>query len=215
MPLGQAFEVLSRNADRRVGSCLKALLASLQASENIGESFRGAGFSQSDAAIIQAGEASGRLDAVFVELAEFYAQLGQARRTVVAKSIYPVLVLHLAAILLAIPPALLDGGWTTFFAQSLPILLGFYLCILLGAVLWRIARSLLSRSSTSATVIVRIPVARTLSSQLDSLEVFVRSFALYCSGRKSPAGIRDGRNSLRECCPPSEHDRRARACQAR
>lgn len=158
LPLGQAFEILARNADRRVGGCLKALMASLQASENVGEAFRRAGFSQSDAAIIQAGEASGRLDAVFVELAEFYAQLGQARRIVIAKSIYPVLVLHLAAILLAIPPALLDGGWTTFFAQSLPILLGFYLCILLGAVLWRIARSLLSRDSTSATAIIRIPV---------------------------------------------------------
>ena len=158
MALGQAFEVLSRNSDRRLGSCLKTLMASLQTAENVGEAFRRAGFSESDAAIIQAGDASGRLDAVFVELAEFYAQLGQARRTVIAKSIYPVLVLHLAAILLAIPPALLDGGWTMFLAQSLPILVGFYLSILLGAVLWRIARSLLSRSSLSATTIIRIPV---------------------------------------------------------
>ncbi len=156
--LGQAFQVLSRNSDRPVKSCLQSLIASLRTSENVGEAFRRAGFSESDAAIIQAGEASGRLDRVFLDLAEFYAQLAQARRTIIAKSIYPVLVLHLAAVLLAIPPALLDGGWTQFFAQSLPILVGFYLCILLGALLWRIARSLLSRSSTSAKVVIRIPV---------------------------------------------------------
>ena len=156
--LRQAFEILSRNADRRVQRCLRTLMASLQTSENLGEAFRRAGFSESDVAVIQAGEASGRLGAVFLELAQFYAQLAQSRRTVIAKSIYPVLVLHLAAILLAIPPAILDGGWPVFLGQSLPILVGFYLCILLGAVLWRIVLSSLSRSPILAKTIIRIPV---------------------------------------------------------
>ena len=156
--LGQAFELVARNTNRRVQSCLRILVASRQTLENLGEAFRRAGFSESDAAIIQAGEASGRLDAVFLELAQFYAQLAQARRSVIAKSIYPVLVLHLAAILLAIPPAVLSGGWTVFLTQSLPILMGFYLCILLGVALWRIVRSALSRSSLSARTIIRIPV---------------------------------------------------------
>jgi general secretion pathway protein F len=156
--LGKALDVLARNSDRQVGSCVRSLIASLQNSESVGEAFRAAGFSQSDAAVIQAGEASGRLDAVFGELAEFYAQLAQTRRAVIAKSIYPLLVLHLAAILLAIPPALLDGSWTSFLAHSLPILVGFYLCLLLGAVLWRLTRNLLSRSSRSAKMIIRVPV---------------------------------------------------------
>jgi type II secretory pathway component PulF len=155
---GKALEILARSSDRQVGGCARSLITSLQNSKNVSEAFRGARFSKSDAAIIQAGEASGRLDAVFGELAEFYAQLAQARRRVLAKSIYPLLVLHLAAILLAIPPALLSGGWTTFFAQSLPILVGFYLCIVLGAVLWQITRRLLSGSSESAKIIIRIPV---------------------------------------------------------
>ena len=156
--LGHALEVLSRNSDRQVESCLQTLMASLRLSENVGQAFRRAGFSESDAAIIQAGEASGRLDAVFLELAQLYAQLAQARRTVILKSIYPVLVFHLAAILLAIPPALLDGGWAVFLAQSLPILVGFYLCAFFGAVGWRIARGLLSHNSRSAQTIIRIPV---------------------------------------------------------
>jgi type II secretory pathway component PulF len=156
--LGKALEVLSRSADRRVQSCLNFLMASLPISENLGEAFRRAGFSKSDAAIVQAGEASGRLDAVFLELAQFYAQLAQARRTVITKSIYPVIVLHLAAILLAIPPAILDGGWPVFLARSLPIVLGFYFSVWLGAVLWQIARSSLSRSPVAAKTIIRIPV---------------------------------------------------------
>ena len=101
--LSHALEVLSRNSDCQVESCLQTLMDSLRISENVGQAFRRAGFSESDAAIIQAGEASGRLDAVFLELAQFYAQLVQARRTVIIKSIYPLLVFHLAAILLAIP----------------------------------------------------------------------------------------------------------------
>jgi general secretion pathway protein F len=156
--LGKALDILARNSDRRVGSCLRTLRVTLQSSENVGEAFRTSGFSKSDAAVIYAGEASGRLHAVFGELAGFYAQLAQARRAVIAKSIYPLLVLHLAAILLAIPPALLDGGWTSFLAQSLPILVGFYLSVLLGAILWRLTRSLLSRSPGSAKTIIRIPV---------------------------------------------------------
>ena len=156
--LSHALEVLSRNSDCQVESCLQTLMDSLRISENVGQAFRRAGFSESDAAIIQAGEASGRLDAVFLELAQFYAQLVQARRTVIIKSIYPLLVFHLAAILLAIPPALLDGGWAVFLAQSLPILVGFYLCVLFAAVGWRIARGLLSHDSRAAQTIIRIPV---------------------------------------------------------
>ena len=156
--LGQALEILSRNTDRRMQGCLKTLITSLQTSENLGEAFRRARFSESDAAIIQAGEASGRLDAVFLELGQFYAQLAQARRTIIAKAIYPVLLFHLAAILLAIPPAILNGGWSVFLAQSLPILLEFYLCILLGTVLWKMARSSLSRNPFCAKAVIRIPV---------------------------------------------------------
>ena len=156
--LGQAFELLSRRSDSQIGNCLKNLKASLAASGNLGRALREAGFSESDAAVVQAGEASGRLDAVFLELGEFYGQLAQARRTIIAKSIYPLVVLHLAAILLAIPPALLGGGWSVFLAQSLPILGGFYAFLALGAILWRIIRSLLLHSPTLANKIVRLPL---------------------------------------------------------
>jgi type II secretory pathway component PulF len=141
--LREAFEVLSRNSKSQIAVCLETLRRSLEASGNVGRAFRDAGFSESDAAVIQAGEASGRLHAVFLELGEFYRQLAQARAAIIAKSIYPVLVLHLAAILLAIPPALLDGGWPVFLSQFLATLAGLYACLVLGLVLWPSALHLL------------------------------------------------------------------------
>ncbi len=45
--LGKAFDLLARNSDRQVGSCVRTLIASLQNSESVGEAFHAAGFSQS------------------------------------------------------------------------------------------------------------------------------------------------------------------------
>ena len=139
--VGQAFELLSRHANDRIANRLRTLRAHLQTSGNLGRAFRDAGFSESDAAIIQAGETSGRLDAVFLELGAFYRQLAEARAAIIARSIYPVLVLHAGAVLLAIPPAILNGSWSVFFAQSLPILAGFYAFLILAAILGRIMRA--------------------------------------------------------------------------
>ena len=157
LTLGHAFEVLSRNSKGKIGACLSALRTNFQASGDVGLTFRDAGFSESDAAIIQAGEATGRLDAVFLELGDYYRQLAEARGTIITKSIYPVLVLHAGAVLLAIPPAILNGGWPTFLAQSLPILAGFYAALMLGALFWRIARSLLSHNAGAAGILMRVP----------------------------------------------------------
>lgn len=158
VPLGRAFEMLSRNSCREIAARLNALHANFQLCGNASRAFRDAGFSESDAAIIQAGESTGRLDTVFLELGRYYHQLAEARRTIIAKSIYPVLVLHAGAILLAIPPAVLDGRWSTFLGKSLPILAIFYVALILGALLWRGARKLLEHNVTAARNLMRIPV---------------------------------------------------------
>ena len=158
LPLKHAFEILSRNPHSEIGTCLKAIRENLHTSGKAGRSFREAGFSTSDAAVIDAGEATGRLDTVFLELEAYYRQLADARRTIIAKSLYPVLVLHLGAVLLAIPPAILEGGWPAFFARALPILAAFYAALFAGAIFWRIARALLSRDATAAHILMRIPI---------------------------------------------------------
>ena len=158
LSVAQAFELLSRGASAATGARLHALKAHLQGAGSLGGAFRNAGFSEGDAAIIEAGETSGKLDAVFLELSDFYRRLAQARAAIIAKSIYPMLVLHLGVVLLAIPPAILHGGWFTFFAQSLPVLAAFYAALIVAAIFWRTARSLQSRSLAAARALARIPL---------------------------------------------------------
>ncbi|MFZ0711842.1 MAG: type II secretion system F family protein [Terrimicrobiaceae bacterium] len=158
VPLNSAFEILSRTARSRIGACLRAVRDNLQSSGQAGRAFREAGFSESDAAVIEAGEATGRLDVVFLELEDYYRQLADARRSIISKSIYPVLVLHLGAVLLAIPPAITEGGWPAFLAHALPILAAFYAALFAAAVLWRLGRTLLSRDAVAALFLVRIPL---------------------------------------------------------
>jgi type II secretory pathway component PulF len=158
VPLNHAFEILSRNPRSKIRVCLKAVRENLKTFGEAGRAFREAGFSESDAAVIEAGEATGRLDTVFLDLEAYYRQLANARRTIIAKSLYPVLVLHLGAVLLAIPPAIMEGGWPAFFAHALPILAAFYAALFAGAVFWRILRALLSRYRGTAHLLMRVPL---------------------------------------------------------
>ena len=158
VPLNHAFEILSRNPRSKIRVCLKAVRENLKTFGEAGRAFREAGFSESDAAVIEAGEATGRLDTVFLDLEAYYRQLANARRTIIAKSLYPVLVLHLGAVLLAIPPAIMEGGWPAFFAHALPILAAFYAALFAGAVFWRILRALLSRHRGTARLLMRVPL---------------------------------------------------------
>jgi MSHA biogenesis protein MshG len=156
--LSQAFELISHHSNDRIATRLRSVRTHLQATGNLGRAFRDAGFSESDAAVIQAGESTGRLDVVFLELGEFYRQLAQARAGIIARSIHPVLVLHAGAVLLAIPPAILKGSWWEFLAQSVPILAGFYLSLILAVILWRFTRRWFSANAAAAAVILRVPL---------------------------------------------------------
>lgn len=117
-----------------------------------------AGFLPGDAAVIEAGEKTGRLEVVFAELEAYYRELADARQRIIARSIYPLVILHLGAFLLAVPPAILQGGLSTFLAKSLPILVIFYLLCGLAWVGWRTARSSLAGNAAAARGLLAIPV---------------------------------------------------------
>lgn len=156
--LPQALEMLARNPRSPTARCAGRVRAALDAGGGMGRAFTEAGFSAGDAAVIEAGESSGRLEAVFTELETYYHQLADARQRILSRSWYPLLVLHLGAFLLAIPPALIEGGWTTFFLRSVPILLGFYLVVFLCWMGWRLVRRALAGSVSSARSVLAIPV---------------------------------------------------------
>lgn len=100
-------------------------------------------FTSLDREVVAGGESSGRLDDAMGYLAEYYAALARARTRVIAGLLYPVFLIHLAALLLAVPAAM-TGGVVGFVAQVLWFLGAFYLAfgllILLGRAGLRWAR---------------------------------------------------------------------------
>jgi len=157
VPLMQSFDILSRSGRSRVGHCSRTMQENLRALGSVRRAFEATGFPPSDAAVIEAGESTGRLDAVFAELESYYKQLADARQRIITRSIYPLVVLHLGAFLLAIPPAIIDGSFAAFLWNAIPILVGFYLLLGLVFLVWRVMRFLLANSPSGARLVMAIP----------------------------------------------------------
>ena len=158
VPLPQSLEMLSRNPRQKTGQCARVIRENLVASGQVGRAFAGAGFSAGDTAVIEAGEATGRLDVVFGELEVYYTQLAEARQRIISRSLYPLVVLHLGAVLLAVPPAIIEGGWRTFLYHAVPLILGFYVLVIAVWLAWRMMRKALAESATSARSLLSLPV---------------------------------------------------------
>lgn len=178
VPLTQALEMLSRNPRSRTGRCARRIKENLAASGRIATAFSEAGFPSGDAAVIEAGEETGRLEAVFIDLEVYYRHLGEAQQRIISRSIYPLVVLHFGAIVLAVPPAIIEGGWMTFLARVLPVLLGFYLLVGVAYWLWRVVRKQVAENPTSAPAVLALPGVGGLLSDWTAWR-FARVLSLY------------------------------------
>ena len=155
IPLPKAWEQLARGRDRAAAAARSAAPA---LSINLDVALEAGGFSVVDREILAAGEQSGRLEEACRELADYYAQLAKGRNRAIAASLYPVFIMHLAALLLSIPPAIIDGDLSKFFLQAAAFLGTAYLAAGVFVLsCWLLARAF--RSSTAAEHwIRRIPV---------------------------------------------------------
>ncbi len=157
IPLPGSLEMLGRSR-RRAGRCAEKILHDLKATSSASQAFLGAGFDPSDSAVIEAGETTGRLDQVFEELEVYYQQLAEARRMIIRRSAYSVVVLHVGAVLLALPSAVLAGSVEMFFVQCLPVLFVFYGLVFGALIGWQVLRGMVSNSAVAALAITRIPL---------------------------------------------------------
>ncbi len=138
--LPQAMELLSRG--RGPARLAATILRGLTNGDAVPKAFAGAGFSSGDCAVVEAGTTSGHLDTIFVSLASHYERLAKARSAVIAKSLYPIFVLHLAVVLLAIPVAMIGGTKTGYVVSVLGTLCAFYsLAAIVVFVWWAICRA--------------------------------------------------------------------------
>ncbi len=135
------------------------LAAALEGGLSPSGAFAQAGFSLADCAVVEAGASAGRLEQVFAELAAHYQRLATARAKILAQSLYPVFILHLGAILLAIPPAVLESSAVVFFTNVAIALGTFYSLGLLFFLAWLALSRIYGTSPAGASVIAWLPVA--------------------------------------------------------
>jgi type II secretory pathway component PulF len=82
-----------------------------------------------DIALIEAGEHSGRLDACFRLLSDYYTDRARLTRQVIADLMYPVFLFHFAVFIFPFSQLFMTGNWLMYLAQTFGILLPIYLFI--------------------------------------------------------------------------------------
>ena len=79
-----------------------------------------------DVALLQAGEHSGRLDACFRLLADYYHDRARLARQVIADLAYPVALFHFAIFIFPFAQFFTSGNWVAYLEQTFGILLPIY-----------------------------------------------------------------------------------------
>jgi type II secretory pathway component PulF len=79
-----------------------------------------------DIALLEAGEHSGRLDACFKLLADYYSDRARMARQIIADLAYPVVLFHLAVFIFPFAQFFLSGNWFAYLRQTFGVLMPIY-----------------------------------------------------------------------------------------
>ncbi len=114
---------------------LQIVLAGLDTGQTFSEALEAAGnwMPAFDVALLRAGEQSGRLDACFRLLSEYYLNRAQIARRVIGELAYPVFLLHFAVFILATPRFFRGGTMAGYLAETFGILIPIYILVVLTA----------------------------------------------------------------------------------
>lgn len=163
-----------------------------------------------EAGLLEAGQRSGRLAEVCRLLAAHYSNLVAMRTTLRNGAVYPLVVVHLAIFLLAIPGAVLEGGVEDYFRSVLTNLAALYALLFGSWLLWVAAWRACAASVGAERVLCRIPlfggVRRVWTGSLfaTTLALQMRAgtgvlAALRPAGRASGSALlRDGAEAMRQ-----------------
>jgi len=84
-----------------------------------------------DVALLEAGERSGRLDACFKLLADYYSDRARMARQIIADLAYPVILFHLAVFIFPFAQFFLSGNWFAYLWQTCGVLIPIYAVVAL------------------------------------------------------------------------------------
>jgi type IV pilus assembly protein PilC len=128
IPVVNTLEMMERNPARGVSSAMVGNVAKLlREGQTVTEAFRQAGgFPEFDAALIEAGDKSGRLDQCFKLLSIYYQERAQTMRTVISGLLYPIFLFHMAVFIFPFIEWFRSSNNTKFFLQTFGILVPIY-----------------------------------------------------------------------------------------
>lgn len=133
--LVQALEQVRRNPPANsyrapLGRVLVQLAAGRTFSEALWQG--GPWLPEFDLALLRAGEHSGRLEACFRLLADYYTDRAQLARQMISNLVYPAFLLHFAVFIFPLATLLLSGDWVAYLGQTLGMLAPLYAVVGLG-----------------------------------------------------------------------------------
>ncbi len=134
VPLTNALDHLQRQQlGRSYRQAAVQIRQNIEEGHTFTESLRrlGAWLPEFDLALLQAGEQSGRLDACFRLLADYYRNRARIARQMLGDLAYPVFLVHFAVFLFPFPSFFLSGNLAAYLGQTLGILLPIYVLIAL------------------------------------------------------------------------------------
>lgn len=175
---------------RRFAESLKAGLGS---GRSIAESVGGSevGLSELERRILDAGERGGRLEEAFAHLANYFEMTDRTVRAIRRRLVYPLVLVHAAVILPAVPRALFRETGAAGFVASVAWQLA--VVYLIGALLlvgWRWLARAGRRSATIDRSLNALPLIGRVRRSL-SLTRFCKVFEIFLlSGRPPSEGVR-------------------------
>jgi len=122
----------ARSYARPLGNLLRQLTEGFTLTESLQR--LGSWLPAFDIALLNAGEQSGRLDACFRLLADYYEDRARMARQMIGDLLYPAFLLHFAVFILPFAQLFATGNWGVYLLQTLGILLPIY--ALLGFIIF-------------------------------------------------------------------------------
>jgi type IV pilus assembly protein PilC len=134
IPIVQTLEQIKRSPPApSFREPLQRLLNELARGATLAESLQPLGWLPAfDLALIEAGEHSGRLDACFRLLADYYNDRARIARQVIADLIYPVALFHLAIFIFPFAQFFLSGNLPAYLAKTFGVLIPIYAVVALA-----------------------------------------------------------------------------------
>ncbi len=137
LPILRALEQLEKHPPSRAfREPLHRLRADINAGFNFAEAIARSGnwIAPFDLALLQAGEQSGRLDACFRVLADYYTDRARMARQMIGDLAYPAFLLHFAIFILPFAQLFTTGNISVYLLKTFGVLLPLYL--LLGVMIY-------------------------------------------------------------------------------